>query len=328
MWKTDPKTIQRALTPLVSEGLLERTPGAGTFVRQPEAQLTCVAVYALGSATAQGESPFGLALQAELRRELLAQGIEPDVWVDPRPEPANHEPWEVLARAARQRRVQAVIMPSTGWPSYNWVSKLPVPTSFLGSARRPNVVHGDLRQMAELCVTALADQGCRSIGLISAYARDNQDEPGSVHESVEYHQYFREVAAARGLRVDERWIRDPREGETDGRLSQERFGYEQFHSLWDLPELPEGLIVDVDTMSQGVVKALLERRVRVPEELKLVLGRNAHVDFLCPLPASYCVTDETALARALIESVQKQFRGEPCETMYIAPTVSPSPNGL
>jgi DNA-binding LacI/PurR family transcriptional regulator len=325
-WNTDAMTVHRALTPLVKEGLLERHPGSGTFIRQREERLTKVCVYEVGDLTGDGGSPFQLAMLTELRKELLAQGMEPDVWMDPRPEQEKQQPWDALVRAAQQRRIHAVIMPVTGWPQLNWVSKLPVPSAFLSSAQRPNTVHLDLPRMAELCVNALAGQGCRSVGLITSAPQDAVDESGDVHEYVGYHQRLHEAIADCGLRVEKAWIRSPRPDNVLGLSGQEQFGYEQFHALWNLPERPEGLIVDVDTMSQGVVKAMLERQVRVPDQLRVVLSKNKHVDFFCPLPVTWCVTDETALVRALIESVQKQFRGEPCETMYIAPTLSRSPN--
>jgi DNA-binding LacI/PurR family transcriptional regulator len=89
-----------------------------------------------------------------------------------------------------------------------------------------------------------------------------------------------------------------------------------------MAERPAGLAVTDDAMAQGVIKALLERQVRVPEQLRLMTLKNAHVDLFIPLSVSHVVFNETDIARALLEQVQKQFRGEPCEAIYIAPTLS------
>jgi DNA-binding GntR family transcriptional regulator len=44
-WQTHATTVQRAMGPLVKEGLLVRMRRVGTFVREREEKLTCVGVY-------------------------------------------------------------------------------------------------------------------------------------------------------------------------------------------------------------------------------------------------------------------------------------------
>ena len=87
--------------------------------------------------------------------------------------------------------------------------------------------------------------------------------------------------------------------------------------MWSLPEKPEGLIVYPDTVARGLVVALREKQVRVPEELKLVLHKNESLGLLCPMPVTFMVSSEREMARALIGQVQKQFRGESCEPIYL-----------
>jgi hypothetical protein len=50
--------------------------------------------------------------------------------------------------------------------------------------------------------------------------------------------------------------------------------------------------------------------VRVPDELKLVFHRNAHISMLCPFPVTWAISDEHAAAEGLVISLQKQFAGE------------------
>ena len=63
--------------------------------------------------------------------------------------------------------------------------------------------------------------------------------------------------------------------------------------------------------------AIREKQVRVPEDLKLALGKNETIDLFCPMPATFVVASEREMARALIEQVQKQFRGESCERISL-----------
>ena len=72
-----------------------------------------------------------------------------------------------------------------------------------------------------------------------------------------------------------------------------------------------------DTVARGVVLALREKQVRVPQELKLVLHKNESLDLFCPMPVTFMVSNERETARALIEQVQKQFRGESCERILL-----------
>ena len=63
--------------------------------------------------------------------------------------------------------------------------------------------------------------------------------------------------------------------------------------------------------------AIREKQVRVPEDLKLALHKNETIDLFCPMPATFVVASEREVARALIEQVQKQFRGETCERISL-----------
>ena len=98
---------------------------------------------------------------------------------------------------------------------------------------------------------------------------------------------------------------------------QEHFGYEEFLKLWDQPEKPEGLVVFPDTTASGVILGLREKNVRVPEDLKLVFHKNEASDYFCPMPVSFAVFSEREAARALIQQIQKQFRGESCEPISL-----------
>ena len=62
-WTTHQNTVQRAMVPLVKEGLLLRIPYVGTFVRQREEKLTCVGVYGNCGSTDITNSPFAHAMR-------------------------------------------------------------------------------------------------------------------------------------------------------------------------------------------------------------------------------------------------------------------------
>ncbi|MBI4025735.1 MAG: GntR family transcriptional regulator [Verrucomicrobia bacterium] len=315
LWGVGTMTVQKALTPLVKEGLLIRRPKSGTFVRKREERLTCVGIY---DVTAVGGSLYGLALHAALKEELMQTGIEADVWIDPRSHEQSAEPWAPFLKAATNREFQALIAVGIATPRWRWLSKMPVPAAFQGFvANIPSCVDFDMPQFAELGLRELAKQGCQSVGLIAPLTTDIMP-PGGLHDlHGGFFERFIKVSQELGLTIKNPWMRLlPHAGAMRGH-SQEKFGYEQFLELWRLKERPDGLIVYPDTAARGAILAARERQVRVPGDLKVVLHKNESIELLCPMPATLAISSERKMAKALMAQVQKQFRGERCEPISL-----------
>ncbi len=315
-WETHVPTVHKALTKLVAEGILKRHHGKGTFVAQREAKLTCVGVS--NTATNYGGSLFLQALHTALKEELARLDIEMDVWLDPRSQTADEQPWLPLVKAAEHREFQALIVTNTNPRRLPWQQRLPVPTAFLSSADLPECVGCDLDQMVEVSLRALVAQGCRSVGLILQANPGYTHTPGDRSYWVDFSDRFLGLAGELGLAIRNEWLRLSKLADDDpAQPPSEEFGYQEFRQLWRQPERPEGLIVWPDTAARGVIAGALEQRVRVPDELRLVLHKNEAVVLFCPLPATLVVSSERAMARALIGQVQKQLRGEPCERILV-----------
>ncbi len=99
--------------------------------------------------------------------------------------------------------------------------------------------------------------------------------------------------------------------------NHEQHGYESCKTLWRQAERPDGIFVFPDTSARGAVMALLELGVEVPEELKLVCHRNTGVDWGCPLPVDWVVSDVSRWAATMIEQVRRLKRGEPIEPVHL-----------
>jgi len=314
-WGAHPSTIDVALAGLEKEGLLIRYHGKGTFVHEREQRLTCVGVYCTANVKA---SPYSHAVRETLSRELHEAGIEMDLWMDPRPVEQYGEPWKPLLKAAEQRQFQAFIGAETNLPLVKWQSKLPVPTAFLAAPTSvPNNVDADMRQFIEISLRELARQGCRSVGLIAPLFASDARIPDDFPTASDMLSHFTEITGELGLIVKNDWMRTVRGPFQHYAEAQERFGYEQFLKLWSQPEKPEGLLIFTDVVARGAITAIREKQVRVPEDLKLALHKNESIDLFCPMPATFVVSSERETARALIEQVQKQFRGESCEPISL-----------
>ncbi|MBI4027501.1 MAG: substrate-binding domain-containing protein [Verrucomicrobia bacterium] len=322
IWQTHLQTVQVAFAPLVREGLLMRVNRIGTFaMRRPE-KLTRVGIYYSEYIWTQRISGFQQALHFCLKRLLNERNIETDVWIDPRPNSEQDQSWVALVKAAEQRKIQGLIVTSVDPPRLRWLNKLPVPIAHLSAANLPNSVHMDLCRLVELGLGQLARQGCRSVGLIAPMCPNPANPDGGRNVYTEFFEHFVDVARTFNLRIKNQWMCVAQHDDELQQEPAEHFGYKKLHNLWRHADRPEGLLVPDDEVAKGVITALLELNVRVPQELKLALHKNAEVGLLCPVPATFIVFSAREVARSLFDLVQKQFRGAPVELRKVGFTLA------
>jgi DNA-binding LacI/PurR family transcriptional regulator len=281
-----------------------------TFADKRFTKLTHVAVYDMGDVRGKCGSQFERSLHAALADEFHRAGVETDVWVDPRQTQQRYVPWPALLAAAERRQFQALVVTAADVRCLRWLQKVPVPSVFVTSADLPNVVRWEMRQFAELSVRALRQQGCRSVGLISAISTQSENPDGTRGTETEFYEYFVDCCRESGLEMRNIWMRTT-PGELLGPPDHEPFGYREFQTLWRNRERPQGLVVYPDSIVPGVLLALSQQAVRVPSDLKLVLHKNDGVGLFCPFPTTFVVCRERDCAVALMAQIENQFRGEP-----------------
>ena len=313
-WRTNVRTVHLALRTLIREGLLTSIPRVGIYVGAPEAKLTRVGIVGTQDVLAPGGSKFIRSIHQQLQDLLASQGIEVSIWLDSRPQDQQNTPWEALRTAAAERKIQAIIVPALTWERLDWMEKLPVCAAYVTSALLPNTVHFNALQFIDLSLERLVAQGCRSAGflypnLIGVHCPNREREQVSALVG-----HFIDRATDLGVEVRNEWVRLRKVNEDIGIRNHldQTFGYQEFHDLWAGSRRPEGLIVGDDVVMQGVVTAILEAGIRVPDELKIVSSKNKNVELLSPFPISHVVLDEREVAQALIEQIQIQFRGDRC----------------
>lgn len=311
-WKTHPATIHSALAPLVKEGLLTRQPKIGTFVSERSTRLANIGIYYDSNIWQNEANAFKRAVHVELARLLESRNINVRVWFDPRNHKRRGETWAELAKAVEHREVQAIIATDVPAEVVKWLQPLPVLSAYFTNAAVPNRVQLDSDQFAEASVALLKKQGCRSAGVISIL------EPGqatTTEADGDFYHRFSAMCQRHGLEVRNEWIRMARGFVPDE--SQEEFGYNEFKKIWQQPQRPDGLVVFPDTSVPGVIISVLEQRVNVPDDLKLVVHKHAEINFLCPLPVSYLYSSAAQIAQALFTQVEHQFKGEPCSPIIL-----------
>jgi len=310
-WRTHPATIHAALAPLVKEGLLTRQPKIGTFVSRRSSRLSTVGIYYDSNIWQNQANAFKRAVHVELASLLESRGISVRVWFDPRGDKRRGEVWPELAAAAERREIQAIIATDVPGEVVSWLQPLPALCSYFTRAPVANRVQLDFDQFAAASVTLLRKQGCKSAGIISIV----EPERKKAAAGSDFYHRFSALCRAEGIEVRSEWIRTAHGFVRDE--SQEEFGYRKFREIWRQPQRPEGLVVFPDTSVTGLVLSVLEERVDVPRDLKLVVHKHAEINFLCPLEVSYLYSSTEEIAAALFSQIERQFGGEPCSPIIV-----------
>ena len=304
-FKTSYFTVHTALGPLVAQGLLERRRRTGTVVRHNSQALTCAAVYCGSGLLDAREEGFATELCRQVQRQLANQDVRIELYLDTRSQVQQHEPLPRLRQAVEQHEVQALIVTRCDHVTLPWLARLPTPTAFVSTADIPNRVNGDHRQLLRLGLERLRDCGCRQVGLICSI---HSPVPGTgLRRELRFYRDFIDELRELGLQTHDAWVRVPRQWQP----KLESYGYAQFHELWQQAEHPDGILVYPDIVARGVMAAALEKRVSVPDEVKLLFHHNTGVDWVCPLAVDWVESDVAAWAAALIHQVQRQKAGEP-----------------
>jgi DNA-binding LacI/PurR family transcriptional regulator len=288
-------TVHTALKHLDKEGWVKRLQGHGTYVAEPEKRFLHAGIYHSLDIFSDEEAFFQRRLNSALVAKLHELGKTTQLIVDSRPEEEQTTIFPPLAEAMFQRRIHCVIAPNVNSKGLPILTRLSMPFAMMHAQARKPGVNFDTAGFLRGSIQRLVEQGCRTIGFITNVPQLDGD----------FREFTREMRAA-GLETRDEWMIQPPEFQP--RLVD--YGYRAFRQLWKSARRPDGLLVYPDTVARGVVPAILKEGVRVPDELKVVLHRNAHVNILCPFPVTWAVSDEHAAAEGLVLSIQKQFEGE------------------
>ena len=317
-WQVASSSVHAAMTVLVKEGLVERTPKRGTFVTKRSENLTHVGIYLQDNIWQIPAAAFRRLLVAMLCERLKLRGIIPDIWIDSRSAAEQKTSWPDLVQAVNQRRIQGLVLGSVeDEPLQTWLSRLKIPTVACTVCPTPNTVY--FASGAGLAARELVRQGCRSVGMIVplGMAVDENDSWGKASGINE----FCRLATELGVVVRDEWVQHPTVlvQEHDA----EQFGYTTMKRLLAMPQRPEGIFVTHDWVARGAVMAIMEdARDAVPERLKLVLHRNVEVGFLCPVPVTFLAHRVADMAEIVIRALDAQLRGEEVGTVMVSPTIT------
>lgn len=293
LWNTNYFTVQTALTPLVNEGLLRRKQRMGTFVAESTRQIKAVGIYFGGSFWKVKHAAFYQTLYAALCDHFERLGIDVHLFMDSRPVSQQESPWEPLLHAIERSKVNGVIGAMLTGEEADWLEKLPIPVSLYGvtgSSRSALETDGDF---LEVSLQRLKARKCRSVGLITGIG------VGDVEN-------FIQLAKRMGFKTSRQWVCRQEAWPEEF----EQFGFESFGRIWSSEKKPDGLIVHPDSIALGVIMAILQKGIRIPEDLHLVMHCNEEVYLHCPLPVDWQVVSIVRIVEGLWKFLQIQAEGK------------------
>ena len=308
-WSTYVPAVQGALARLAAEGLLDRRPCLGTFVRERGTALSRIGILAAGRMW-DDHAGFYFHRQVflEVHEILASRGVHTTVWFEHRRDEKTSRPLPAVVRAVRQKEVQAIIALNADAHTTAWLSALPVPVTGLDRHLASHVLL-DQGSFFKLALRQLRAQGCKTVGLISPVPSTD----------TAYHESFHQAVLRARLKTRGEWIRSGKPYPQ----SMEQFGYDQIQALSAQPERPRGVVVHPDIVARGALLAISTLGVRVPQDFCLVFHRNIGVPFVCPLPVAFVESSCRECAEALVRQLELLHRGLACPVRVVGYRLAP-----
>jgi DNA-binding LacI/PurR family transcriptional regulator len=150
------------------------------------------------------------------------------------------------------------------WPAWRDASVPHVDST--GHESSPYRVDLDIETMVDFGLDAIRREGRRRVASIGSQPR--------------FEERMRVACSGLGLPSRPGWQLSLSVGETDF----ERGGFRLMHDLWRTDEKPDAVFVSDDIAAKGVAQAILQLRVRVPEDLLVVTGANCDSGIFYPFP--------------------------------------------
>ena len=312
VWGVPVATIQVAMTMLVKEGLLERRPKKGTFVKERKKKLETLAILEWTDASAER---FRTSVNGKLKILAEQRGLK---WVNFREsEIFSVDVGESPARggdSADRLGFDALVGVGIAPDRLARLVRLPVPTAFQCTTRAAGCIDMDHRQFVSMALDRLALKGVKSVGVLTHLLPPSPGQQASIPHNA-FLIEFEKLAGQAGMQVYPEWNLNAatvcgNEVHEPSATEIEALGYQLFGKLWDQSRRPEALVAWPSTLARGVVTAILERRVEIPRDLRVVFSRTVETPFICPFDADILQTSTTAIAESLLDSVLRQYEGE------------------
>ena len=303
-WNTNYFTVQSALSRLVQEGLIVKSPKIGSFIAPPRRVLRRVCLYHDHNLSSDWSVDFYSRLNVILYRLLSERGIRVVPFFDHRPEKLLRTMPAELRDMAKDGEIDALITTAIYPHNTGWLKKLQVPVASTMWDDQRHAIVSNAENFARLAVEEAARCQRQWIGLIHvAQARDGDPDPMLTALKKAGAEHGISIVLPQALSFE--------------KLHWERAGFQLCEEMLRCQSTPGLLFVYPDTLIRGVVTALLQHQVRVPEEMAVVSHRNAESSIYVPFPVTWLTVKIEDFARGLLAQIEQQVAGELPEPFVI-----------
>ena len=302
-------TIRKALDLLVDEGLVERKHRLGNVVTDPLAQGEFAIVIRPGLLRAES-SPAYRQIASLLSEKM---GTKSDQWhvklhlgkkVDSELYAGQLFPGTLdLLEPDTLKKLLGVF---SFHPLYEFTKLLRqknIPIMRIGKVDGEDIpaIFLDWDGFFKESVDHLCHVGCRSVGFIWSHF----DKPLTPEQR--YDSHFAKHAIEAGLTVKENWLPAVLNEVT------ERKAYDTFVKFWQQGDCPDGLVISDDVIAKGVLRAVLHKNIRVPEQMRLITYANKGIELPFHKPVTRYECDMEKTASLATEAMIELLNGHECE---------------
>lgn len=273
-------TLDRALARLEVQGIVVRRHGSGIFVGPRVGQRT------IGVAIGQdlfrpAGSPVPRLMFDQVQRHYQARGDAIQPYLDLSPYKDTSRVRAEIQRDVEAKHLDGLILLAAHSPQQHaWFRELSLPV--VKARHRHSYGWGvstDTDHLIDTAVAALAQRGCRRLGLFTHLERRLVRHYGNVKLDR-----FRQAVARYGATTDMRWChlpcRDVEEWLPANAPSYEELGHEGARDLLARLERdgeadrPDGLVITDDVMARGTLTALTRAGVSIGTQLQIATQSN------------------------------------------------------
>ncbi|MBI4023827.1 MAG: LacI family DNA-binding transcriptional regulator [Verrucomicrobia bacterium] len=290
-------TLRQSLSVLEHEGILERRHGSGTYVADRGAKQHIAVVTHITSNVRDWS--FQLRVFRALGTMIRERGYQHRFYVsfDPGGEAVPLEFADELAHG----RICGVAFVAMG-PAPALLQALQEQSMpfAICSENYPHGVQVDYVGMVRDGTRHLLEQGCRRIALMQWFAL-----PGEQPLADRSLEAFKTVLSEYGAPYEERWVWRAVPPDVGGA------GWEQFREIWAAGETkPDGLVVTDDVLFRDVALGILDSRIQVPDQLRVITHANKGSGIGYPFPVTFLEIDPQEFAEALADGLIRLMKNE------------------
>lgn len=278
-------TIQQSLKLLMEQGLVDRKPGRGTYVRRGVNNKAIGIIFGKEIYTDPDVMFFSVFLES-LHKIFNANGWDCKLFASS--EFAGYDkPFYDMKSAVEAGEIRAVVEFCSNDFARSWLDKscpVPVPKNSL---------------MVDYCdftfrgLSYLYDKGCRKPLVLAYEIEDNH------------------LTSAEGVKKFCRDYGFPNEDVIITYCSSHaQPGYDVIKDYFSGNCRPDGVLVANDSAFRGALYALLEMGIKIPDQVKIITYANKGINIFCHLPLTKLEVDPDTFARQTYDDVIARLKGE------------------